>query len=442
VRADTSSTASTRAALQKADRLYLWHPWAPIGEEGREPLLIVRGDGCIVTDIDGREYIDAQAAALNASCGYNCREIVEAVTQQMVDLMTFDLCGFAHAPAIRLAARYASLLPASLCRTFFCCSGSEAIECAVKMARMYHLLRGSSGRRKIISVKGGYHGATLAALSASHVDFVQAGNDPLASGFLGVDVPCARVGGTPRAGAAEELQERIAVEGPETVAAFLVEPVLGVGGIIVPPDGYLQRVREICSQHGILLIFDEVMTGFGRTGRMFAFEHWGVVPDILATSKGVSSGYVPLSAVTTTEEVYRCFAGDVLLGGFRHGHTNSGHAAACAAGLAAIEVIERRGLVENARKVGAHLLASLQGLRAFSFVHDVRGLGLMVGVQLVDRSRATILARFAMERGLIVRPQADVVSLVPPLILSEELADRVSEILYLACVALNHHEQG
>lgn len=405
---------------------HLWRPWSPVGPI-ENALVLVDGWDCFVVDAQGRRYVDARGGALSASCGYACDAIVEAAETQMRRIMSADLQGTTPPPTAMLAHRYAELLPAPLERTFFVGSGSEATEAAVKMVRMYHALRGEPARRTVLSLADGYHGTTLSAIGATPAPFVQHGNAPLPAGFASVPTP--REGGP----SADALAAAIDALRPETVAAFIVEPVLGVGGVIVLPDGYLRDARRVCSERGVLLVVDEVMTGFGRTGRMFGFERDSVVPDVVTTGKGVTGGYIPLAAATAASWLYDVFAADELLGGFRHGHTNSGHPVACAAALAAIDVIEHRGLVANAAAVGGQLLDDLQARRGPGVV-DVRGLGLMIGVELDSEARARRVASHAANLGLLVRAQRAVLKLCPPLTLSADLAREVATTLTRAIV--------
>lgn len=384
--------------------------------------MLVDGQDCFVVDDRGRRYVDARGGAMSASCGYACEPIVSAAETQMRRIMSADLQATTPPPTAMLAHRYAELLPPPLERTFFVGSGSEATEAAVKMVRMYHALLGQPARHMVLSLADGYHGTTLSAIGATPTPFVQHGNAPLPPGFAAVPTP--RIG-EPSADALAAVMDAL---GPETIAAFILEPVLGVGGVIVLPDGYLRDARRVCSERGVLLIVDEVMTGFGRTGRMFGFERDSIVPDVVTTGKGVTGGYIPLAAVTVANWLYDVFAADELLGGFRHGHTNSGHPVACAAALAAIDVIEHRNLVANAAAVGGQLLDDLQARRGPGVV-DVRGLGLMIGVELDSEERATCVARSAVNLGLLVRTQRAVVKLCPPLTLSADLAREVAATL-------------
>ena len=422
---------------QEQDLAYLWHPWTPVSGLQHGLPLYVRGDGCYVFDAAGKKYLDARSAALNASLGYGRRDIIEVIAEQMMLLMTFELAGASTVPPIQLAVKIAELLPPPLRRTFFCSSGSEATEAAIKMSRMYHRLRGETERTTIIGFRGGYHGATWGALALSNSVFNQEGYEPLAGGFLAVDHPNGITGYTTPVEQAIGWVECAIREQPHgTVAAFIAEPVLGIGGIRLPPDGYFKLLREVCDRSGILLIFDEILTGFGRTGRMFAFEHWGVIPDILLTSKCLTGGYIPLSAITTSDAIYNTFARDPLLGGFRHGHTNSGHAAACAGALAVLTAIEREGLIQNAAELGKKLLEGLRSILAtYPAVVEARGLGLLIGIEFAAETtaRPPVAERFAkraLMRGLLVRQQENIVTLAPPLVLSEDECSQLLDIIW------------
>jgi adenosylmethionine-8-amino-7-oxononanoate aminotransferase len=423
--------------LPACDRRYLWHPWSP--NQADLPLMVA-GEGCFVTDAAGRQYLDARACTLNAALGYGHPEVIDAITAQLRLLMTYDLsCGSAP-PPIRLAARIAALMPGSLTRTFFVNSGSEATETAIRIARMFHRLRGQPSRRWVITLHDGYHGATLGALAATGSPFRRAGAGPLPAGFAAVAAP--RPGGrdaghgqraVPGPGQIADVIRRL---GGQQVAAVMAEPVLGIGGVIPLPRGYLSALRGICDEHGVLLIADEVMTGFGRTGRMFGFEHDGVVPDMVTTGKHLTGGHLPLAAVTTTQALYAAFAQDPLLGGLRHGHTTSGHATACAAALAVLAVITRDGLASRAGELGDVLLGDLEQLRRHRAVRDVRGRGLLAGVELADEATAGQVASGCMRRGVLVRAIGPVLTIAPPLIITAGQLARISAVLDEACACI------
>lgn len=433
----TGALSADRAReLLAYDRDHLWHPWSP--NDARWPL-IVAGEGCFVTDASGRQYLDARACTLNAALGYGHPEVTDAIAAQLSRLMTYDPSYGSSPPPILLARRIAEMMPGPLTRTFFANSGSEATETAVRIARMYHRLRGQPGRRTVITLHDGYHGATLAGLAATGSAFRRTGAGPLPEGFLPVLTPRCRACAE---GAEHELCEvpgpdqvsdAISEVGPGKVAAVLIEPVLGIAGVIPLPDGYLAAVRRACDEHGVLLIADEVMTGFGRTGQMFAFERDGVVPDMVTTGKHLTGGHLPLAAVTTTQAVYAVFAADPLLGGLRHGHTTSGHATACAAALACLGVIVREDLAGRAARLGAALLDDLGRLRRHRIVRDVRGRGLLAGVELADDAAADQVASQCMRRGVLVRPVGPVLMIAPPLIITAGQVRQISATLDQAC---------
>ncbi|MBV9025422.1 MAG: aspartate aminotransferase family protein [Streptomycetaceae bacterium] len=439
---------SESAAVRAADTGHLWHPWSPI--RGGERLLPVEGHGCRVRDDQGHTYLDLRAGTLNATVGYGHPRVVEALREQAARLMTWDLAEVTTVPAAILAERIASLLPAALTRTLFCNSGSEATEAAVKIARMWHRLAGRTERTVILSYADGYHGTTTAGIAATASPFRREGSGPLPDGYAHLTTPrCAECAAGARHAncrvpGGEEWEEHILAIGPEVIAAILVEPVLSVGGVIVPQPGRLGELRGLCDRYGILLIVDEVATGFGRTGRMFAFEHdleAPVGPDILTTAKGLTGGYAPLAAVTVRSDIYSAFAQDPLLGGLRHGHTTGGHATACAAALAVLDVLEEDKLVPAAAERGAQLLARLGVLSEYRDrergVREVRGLGLMIGVEMSSVELATQVSQAAQVRGVLVRSFGPVLTVAPPLILTEEEAEFGAGVLIEAVRAVS-----
>lgn len=428
-------------SLYALDEAHLWHPWAPVAAAVRgSRRVFVSGSGCHLYDSEGRQYFDARSSSFNAGLGYGRADVVAAVSMQMQRLMTYDLVDASTDPPIRLAHKLSQILPPPLRRVFFCSGGSEAVEAAIKMVRIYQGLRGYPERTVLLGYAGGYHGPTLGAMGLYGSAFHQTGSGPLPEGFATLRHPSAVTGSPLTAEAAiAEVEEAISrAGGPSRVAAILLEPVQGNGGVRIPGPDFLPQLRTLCDREGILLVFDEIMTGCGRTGRMFAFEHWGVVPDVLLLSKCLTGGYMPLSALVTRDEIYAEFSHDPLLGGFRHGHTNTGHAAACAAGLAVLRAIESEGLVENARANGEIVLGHLRRLAAGQpAILDVRGLGLLIGLELArtedGASRAERVLVAAAELGLLLRRSGEVIILSPPLTLSA--ADR-GELLALLEQAL------
>lgn len=424
-------------SLVAMDRHHLWHPWSAV-KLRRERLIVTSARGCHVSDVTGRTFLDLRAGALNAAVGYGNPRVVEAVASQCAELMTWDLGEATTAPAARLA----DLAPGDLNRTLFCNSGSEAVEAAIKIARGWHALSGRPERKWVLSVRDGYHGSTAVGIAATGSPFRRANAGPLPTGYAQIATPrcpdcvtsVAHTGC--RVPGADELESAIARLGSERVAAFIIEPVLGVGGVIVPPDGYLRAVREVCTRHGALLIADEVVTGFGRTGRWFGADHENVVPDILVTAKHLAGGYAPLSAVTVPENIFAAFAADPFLGGLRHGHTTGGHAVACAAALAVLDIIDGDGLIEHGASVGRSLLTLMQTARGTPGVRDVRGRGLLLGLEVESIEMATAVAVAARDAGVLLRPFGTVLTIAPPLVITHDEATHGVRTVLDACAAV------
>jgi adenosylmethionine-8-amino-7-oxononanoate aminotransferase len=432
------------------DLKHLWHAnLQHRGLEAHPPLEVVSGEGCYVVDSDGRQYLDGMAGLFCVNVGYGRHEIVDAVAAQMSQLAYYPLTQ-SHGPAAQLAARLSDLLPPGLERVFFTNSGSEAVETALKVARQAARQRHpGENRYKIIARHRGYHGFTMGALSASGQSARRAAFEPLTPGFLHVAPPdpyrcafCSTQGACSLA-CANEIERVIWMEGAETVAAVIVEPVIGGGGVFPAPEGYLQRVREICDRYGLLLILDEVVTGFGRTGRLFGFEHDSVRPDILAFAKGLTSGYLPLGATVASEEVFGAFQGEGDGSKFVQVSTFGGHPSSCAAALANLDILMRERLWENAAAVGAYLLEQLRGIRS-PWIAEVRGRGLLIGMELVSdpggtplpEDRMGKLLRDAREAGLLIGRNVEsapgygnVLILSPPLTVSCAHADRIVSIV-------------
>ena len=428
----------THEQIEQWDREHVIHPWS----FGGSSLMIVRGEGSYYWDADGREYLDALGGIQLCEVGHGREELARVAARQMAELEYAPMFwNFGNERAAELAHRLVELAPDGIETVFFTQGGSESCESAIKMARLYHHLRGEPQRTTILSLSHSYHGMTYGALSATGLSGLKVGFGELPGGFYHLTTPypyheelyggenafdyCLR-----------ELEETIGRLGSERVAAFIGEPVLTVGGVIVPPPEYWRAVTEICRRHGILLIADEVVTAFGRLGDWFASPRWEMEPDLIATAKGLTSGYVPLGAVLATSEV-----GDTLRHaeqGFMHGYTFCGHPVACAVALANLEIIERERLGENAERVGARLLEGLGTLLDLPVVGDVRGAGLLASVELVadkqsrnplDVRRQEIADRIRDEEGVIVRSIYQNVIIAPCLVLTEEEGDRVVHAL-------------
>ena len=440
--------------LIEADRRYLVHPLHH-PDDHRQPLVVVEGKGAILRGDDGREYIDGLSGLWNVNVGHGRGELADAAAAQMRRIaFASAYIGATNEPAVRLAEKIVRHAYSNSAAVYFTTAGAESNESAFKFARYYWKVKDQPQKTKIISRIHAYHGVTMAAMSATGMPIFHKMFGPLVPGFIQVPPPYTyRWTGNeePGIGAADAVEKAILAEGPDTVAAVIAEPVMGAGGVIVPPASYFPRLREICDRHDVLLITDEVITGFGRTGRWFALGHWGVEPDLVSFAKGVTSGYLPLGGVIASKPVHEAIESAPTDRKFMHAATYSGHPVCCAVGLRNVEIIENEGLVERATVMGRRLLAGLEGLRDLPVVGDVRGLGMMCGVELVaDRNtKAPALGlggrfvREALARGLLPRirvgsadpPIGDTICLAPPLMTPPEVLDRIPGILRDALVA-------
>jgi adenosylmethionine-8-amino-7-oxononanoate aminotransferase len=425
--------------------------------------VIVRGVGCRVWDQAGRRYLDGIAGIAAVNVGYGRDEIAEAAARQLKALPYCAPNLFRNEPAMLLAAKLAELLPPGLNHVCYVSGGSEAVEVALKIARQYQVMRGKPGKHRVISRWTSYHGASMGALSVTgHLGrrekflpmLFEVSHIPPAYCFrcsYGLTHPACNLR------CARALEEAILIAGPDTVSAFIAEPIVGAtAGCVVPPDQYLAVIREICDKYDVLLIADEVLTGFGRTGRTFAVDHWGVTPDLMVLAKSMSSGYCPLGAAIASDKIAAAFA--QADGGFDHVFTYGGNPVATAVGLVALEILQREGLVDRARDLGAYLFRKAEMLREHPIVGDVRGKGLMLGIEFV-RDRASMapfdpeLAVYqkvisgALDKGLILYPghgaidgvKGDHISIYPPLTISAAEIDEMIEILH---ATINEVESG
>lgn len=438
----------------ETDLAHVWHPLIQHAVLAKQPpKVIVGAHGSTVVDAEGREYLDGMAGLWCVNVGYGRREIAEAVYRQMLELPYYPHTQV-NVPAARLADRLTGLVGGEPSHTYFVNSGTEANEAAFKLARQYHRqVHPNEPRYKIIGRHYAYHGTSLGTLAAGAIPERKSKYEPLGDGFLHVPpVYCYRCpyGLTyPACGlaCAKPFEYAIRAEGAETVAAVVIEPIQSALGVLVPPDEYLGEVAAACHRHGVLLILDEVINGFGRTGRWFAHQHYGVTPDLLCLAKGLTSGYQPIGAVMATNQVFEGFLG-ALEENRQNAQVNTwgGHAAACAAALANLEIMEREQLPARAAETGAYLLEGLQGLRALPVVGDVRGKGLLLAVELVEdeatrapfpNARMAAVVRGCLDRGVIVGRASGVgggfgncVVLAPPLVLTRAEADRIVETLH------------
>jgi adenosylmethionine-8-amino-7-oxononanoate aminotransferase len=407
----TSGARATLADvdLAAADRAYLWHPFTQQRGWTREhPIIVERGEGTDLIDVDGNRYIDGVSSLWCNVHGHAHPRIDAAVRDQLSKVAHSTMLGLSHRPAIELAERLVRLTPPGLTRVFYSDSGSTATEIALKMAFQYWRQRGQD-RRRFVSLRMAYHGDTIGSVSVGGIDLFHSLYEPLLFDTLRAEP-----------GDIADMERLLSEHGHE-VAAVIMEPLVqGAAGMLVHPPGYLRAVRELCDRHGVLLILDEVATGFGRTGRMFACEHEGVAPDLLCLAKGISGGYLPLAATLASERIYEGFLGEhEEFRTFFHGHTYTGNPLACAAGIATLDVFREERTLERLQAKIELLGELLAPVEAHPAVAEVRRRGFMVGIELVEHPlpmrighRVTLEAR---RRGAIIRPLGDVVVLMPPL---------------------------
>ena len=434
----------TNAELIARDSAHLIHPLHDSRAQ-RTARVWVKGEGALLRDADGNEYIDGLAGLWNVLAGHGRRELAEAARAQCETLAYMSgYTGSSNEPAIELAERLAALTYPSINRFFFTCGGGEATESSIKMSRAYWKLRGKPDKTKVISRIEGYHGVTLAAMSATGMSAYWPLFEPRVPGFLHIPSPDpyrydAPPGVSQGIGAANELEETIQREGADTIAMFLAEPVQGAGGVIVPQDDYFPRIREICDQYDVLLVADEVITAFGRTGTLFALDHWRIEPDIVQFAKAITSGYVPFGGIGINDTIASTLDDDGRV--WMHAYTYSAHPVGCAVALRNLQIIEDEDLPGQCADKGDRLIAALRAtLGDHPHVGDIRGKGLMCAVELVaDRSTKqrfpagdTVGPRVqqaAAGRSLFSRVKADTYLLAPPAVITDDQLDRTVEIL-------------
>lgn len=437
--------------LVRLDREHVWHHIMQHSIfENQDPMIVVEGKGCTFKDIKGREFLDAVSGGVwCVNLGYGQDSIADAVYSQMKEMPYYAMTG-GNIPAILLADKLTSLLP-GLDKVFFSNSGSEANETSFKLTRQYFRLKyPQKDKYKIVYRNRDYHGTTIAALSATGQPERKMGYEPMVPGFLGIpaaycyrcefnktypgcDLECARV-----------FEKLVLAEGPDSVAAIILEPITAGGGIIIPPDGYYDVIQETCRKYEILLIMDEVVNGFGRTGKMFGHQHWDVKPDMLTTAKGIANSYMPLSVTMISKEIFDAFLNDPAdkMKYFRHISTYGGSAAACAAGLESLRIVEEQNMCQRSAEMGRYLLDSLQEqLSSHPMVGDIRGRGLFAGIELVlDKiSKAPVseqvigkVAADTAAQGVIVGktnrsiPNGNnIINLAPAFVVTQDQIDRI-----------------
>lgn len=443
----------------KADNAqYLWHPMAhPGAMKKNAPDIIARGEGCYIWDVDGHRMLDGVGGLWASNLGHSNQRVRDAIVKQMDELPFYNVFrGTSHVRAIELSARLVKMMePEGVKAVMFSNGGSDAVEGALKVARQYWKLKGQADRFKFISLRQGYHGVHFGGMSVNGNTNFRRSYEPLLPGCFHIDTPWlyhnpytndpVKLGEI----CAELLEREIVFQGPDTVAAFIAEPIQGAGGVIVPPANYWPLVRKICDKYGVLLIADEVVTGFGRGGELFGTRLWGVNADMWCLAKGISSGYIPLGATAISGKIADVFDADTTGGAsVSHGYTYSAHPIAAAAALATLDLIEELDIPGNAARTGKHLNDRLRGFtERFSFVGDVRGLGLMAGIEMVsDKAKRTpmprssdIPARVAKEayrRGLMVRISGPNLILSPPLVITLEEVDQMVDILEASFAAV------
>ncbi|MBK7456293.1 MAG: aspartate aminotransferase family protein [Anaerolineales bacterium] len=405
------------------------------------PLVIERGEGVWLYTTDGEKILDGMAGLWNVNAGYGREELAKTAYDQMKELaFTSNFSGMTNLPSIRLADKLAGFAYEGLNTTFFTSGGSEANDSAFKTARYYWKRKGKPGKYKVIARKGSYHGITLAATFATGLEKYHGMFGPAMDGFIHIPAPNPyryegqlKVGESVGQAAARELEEAILREGQDTVAAFIAEPIMGVGGVVIPPADYFPLIRQICDKYEILFIADEVITGFGRTGEWFALKHWNVKPDILSFAKAITSGYAQLGGIQITDEIRQTMETAADTETYMHGYTYSGHAMACAVGLKNLEIMEREEFPKRARELGKRLLEGLKTMTEFSFVGDVRGIGLVCGVEIVsnkesktaDPAMTMKIFKAAQEHGLRSRPLGNTLAFSPPLSITEDEVDEI-----------------
>ena len=429
--------------------------WRPMTQHrtllSNRPKHIVKGEGCYIINEDGERILDGTAGLWCVNVGHGRKELAEEAKKQMeklayvIPIMTSD-------PAVELSEKMLNMIGMEKGHVYFTSSGSEANEVAFKIVRQYHLQAGNPRKHKIISRHRAYHGNTLATMTATGQAERKIGYEPLAPGFLHVPPPYP-YRKHPKLTLEEHgeecvkfLEDTIIYEGEETVAAFILEPMISGGGVLIPPDNYLKGVREVCDRYNVLLIMDEVVSGFGRTGKMFGHEHWGVKADVFTFAKGMASGYMPVAATVVKEQIFEAFYGETSeLRHFRHINTYGGHPVAAAVSLKNIDIVKQENLPANAAKMGKYIKNRLSELSDHPLVGDIRGRGLLLGIELVtDKEKKTPVSLaqangilqnclkegvLVMRNGNTVPGLGNILIMAPPLILKENEADQIVDAI-------------
>ncbi|KPF47205.1 omega amino acid--pyruvate aminotransferase [beta proteobacterium AAP121] len=426
-----------------------WMPFTANRQFKQAPRLLARASGMHYWDVQGREVLDGVAGLWCVNAGHNRPRITAAIQQQAAEMDFAPPFQMGHPKAFELASRIAQIAPAGMGKVFFANSGSEAVDTALKMALAYHRVRGEGTRTRLLGRDRGYHGVNFGGISVggmvgnrkhfglavAGVDHLRHTHDPARNAYSN---------GQPAHGAefAEDLEKLVAMHDASNIAAVIVEPIAGSTGVLVPPLGYLQKLRELCTKHGILLIFDEVITGFGRTGAPFAAQTFGVTPDLITCAKGLTNGAVPMGAVIAKDEIYETFMqGPEHMIEFLHGYTYSGHPLACAAGLGTLDTYAEEGLLTRAGPQGdgiaAYFAQGVHSLKGEPHVIDVRNYGLVGGIELQGIAGEPTKRAFSVfldcwAQGVLIRTTGDTIALSPPLIIERGHVDRIVETIRTA----------
>jgi beta-alanine--pyruvate transaminase len=438
---ETTTPSGSRPAVNSLEPY--WMPFSANRHFKKNPRLLAAASGMYYTSDDGRKILDGCAGLWCVNAGHGRKEITEAIQRQASELDYAPSFQMGHPLAFELASRLTANLPGDLDHVFYCNSGSEAVDTALKIALAYHQAKGDFRRTRLIGRERSYHGVGFGGISVGGITY---NRRAYASALLPqVDhlphthdlTKNAFSRGQPEYGAhfADALETLCTLHGADTIAAVIVEPVAGSTGVLVPPKGYLEKLRQICDKHGILLIFDEVITGFGRLGSPFAAEHFGVLPDLMSVAKGLTNAAVPMGAVFARKPVYEAFMqGPENAIELFHGYTYSGHPLACAAALATLEIHRREGLAERARGISGHWADAIHSLRDARHVIDLRNIGLIGAIELAPRpgqpnARAFETFLECFKRGLMIRVTGDTIALSPPLIVERHEVDRMMETI-------------
>jgi adenosylmethionine-8-amino-7-oxononanoate aminotransferase len=436
-----------KKTLLAADRQYLIHPQHHPSEY-LDPQVWISGEGIYLTNYENKTFIDGLSGMWNVYLGHGRRELIDAATSQLQSLaFATAYAGSTNLPAIELVQILKRHIYSNIEAFYFTLGGSDATDTSIRTARFYWGAKGKPKKLKIISRKLSYHGSTVGAASATGVDEFSNGFGPRLPNFVFIESPnpyrfkTERTNVSPGIAAADLLEAAILKEGPETVAAFIAEPIQGGGGgVIVPQDDYFKRIREICDRYDVLLISDEVITGFGRTGKWFALEHWGIQPDIVQFAKGITSAYFPLGGIGVSGAIKNVLDSVDPNNRWWHGYTCSAHPVGCAIAIANLSVIEENKLVDHSAHLGKRLLEKLHSIKSNKYVGEIRGLGLLIGIELVANKETKELfpsnlgigkkvRQELLNRGLYTRVLDNIICLAPPLITTEEQIDLIADIV-------------